>query len=166
MAFILRLIMLFFVGVHMLPFLKFSKQMAMIFLSSWCYPETSVTQKTNFSVLPQSPRKTHKGDIFGAQFISLTDEWEDQQRVEMISRKALTHVGRLGSREQTTQVSGRFQNSRTLEIHWKIPPPPWKEDERCQFSRKQNVEAGRRWLSGIAELGVLWVFLLQGLEAA
>lgn len=89
-----------------------------------------------------------------------------QQRVEMISRKALTHMGRLGSREQTTQVSGQFQNSWTLKIHWKIRPLPWKEDERCQFSRKRNGEAGRRWLSGIAELGVLWVFLLQGLEAA
>ena len=74
MTFRLLLIMLFFVGAHMLPFLKFSKQMAMIFLSSRCYPETSVTQKTNFSVLPQSPRKTHEGDIFGAQFISPTDE--------------------------------------------------------------------------------------------
>ena len=31
MTFILCLIMLFFVGVHMLPFLKFSKQMAIIF---------------------------------------------------------------------------------------------------------------------------------------
>ena len=86
-----------------------------------------------------------------------------QQRVEMASRKALTHMGRLGSREQTTQVSSWFQSSRTLEIHWKTHPLPWKDGG---FQESRMVAAGRSWLSGIAELGALRVFLLQGLEVA
>lgn len=49
MMFIFCLIMLFFVGVHMLHFIKFSIQAAIIFSSSCCYPETPVIQKVNSS---------------------------------------------------------------------------------------------------------------------
>lgn len=49
--------MLSFVGARVPHFFKFSKQMTIILLSSYGYPETSVIQKINFSVPPHSPKK-------------------------------------------------------------------------------------------------------------
>lgn len=58
MMFRLCLIMLFFVGAHMLHFINFSIQMVIYVLSFHGYPESSVIQ--NFSALPLSSKKTGK----------------------------------------------------------------------------------------------------------
>lgn len=86
-----------------------------------------------------------------------------QQRVEMASREALTHMGRLGSREKTTQVSGWFQSSWTLEIHRKTHLPLWKDggfpESRMVKQEEADCQEQQNWERSGSSYSRVWKWL-------
>lgn len=119
--------MLSFVGARVPHFFKFSKQMTIILLSSYGYPETSVIQKINFSVPPHSPKKMQSKTRLKAKAQSLvrSSASGELQRPPPQGDGGVTGRCRLGHGEGSER---RFPSSRTSK------PRPGKAPPRCSGS--------------------------------